>query len=92
MSERIEELEQRVLSALPKGLFIGGEWIETANTVPVENPATGQVFAEVADATPEQALQALDAASDAAPAWAATDPRDRAEILRRIFTLIEQKK
>ncbi len=92
MSERIEELEQRVLSALPKGLFIGGEWIETANTVPVENPATGQVFAEVADATPEQALQALDAASDAAPAWAATDPRDRAEILRRIFTLIDQKK
>lgn len=92
MSERTEQLEQRVLEALPKGLFIGGEWVATAKTIPVENPATGQAFAEVADATPEQAMQALDAASDAAAGWAASNPRDRAEVLRRIFTLIAEKK
>jgi len=35
MSDRIAQLEQQVLEALPKGLFIGGEWIETSSTIPV---------------------------------------------------------
>ena len=70
MSDRIAQLEQQVLEALPKGLFIGGEWIETSSTIPVENPAKGAPFAEIADATPEQAVLALDAACDAAASWA----------------------
>ena len=44
------------LGAVPKGLFIGGGWIDTAPTVKVENPATGEVIAEVADATPAQGM------------------------------------
>ena len=51
MSDRIAQLEQQVLEALPKGLFIGGEWIETSSTIPVENPAKGAPFAEIADGT-----------------------------------------
>ncbi|BEH00935.1 Succinate-semialdehyde dehydrogenase [bioreactor metagenome] len=92
MSDRIAQLEQQVLEALPKGLFIGGEWIETSSTIPVENPAKGAPFAEIADATPEQAVLALDAACDAAASWAATKPRERAELLRRVFDLINERK
>ncbi len=92
MTENIQALEQKVLDALPKGLFIGGEWIQTANTIPVENPAKGETFAEVADATPEQAMQALDAAADASKDWANTKPRERAELLRRVFDMIEERK
>ena len=76
---------------MPKGLFIGGEWVETAGRVKVENPATGEVVAEVADATAKQGRQALDAAVGAAQSWAATDPRERGEILRRAFDLLHER-
>ena len=53
--------------------------------VPVEDPSTGETIAEVADATVEDAIAALDAAVAAQAAWAATPPRERAEILRRAY-------
>ncbi len=83
-ADRIES----VVGAVPKGLLIGGRWIDTKPTVKVENPATGEIFAEVADATPEQGLEALAAAVAARDAWAATDPRARGEMLRRAFELL----
>ena len=55
---------------------------------PVENPATDETLAEVADASPEQGIAALDAAVAAQESWAATDPRERGEILRKAFELI----
>ena len=53
-----------------------------------EDPSTGEVLAEVADASPADAMAALDAAVEAAPAWAAHPPRERGEILRRAFEMI----
>jgi pyruvate/2-oxoglutarate/acetoin dehydrogenase E1 component len=44
---------------------------------------TEEPLAEVADGTVEDALDAVTAAQDALPGWAATPPRQRAEILRR---------
>jgi succinate-semialdehyde dehydrogenase/glutarate-semialdehyde dehydrogenase len=49
----------------------------------VENPATGEPLCTVADATPEQGLEALDAAVAVQDDWSATDPRVRGEILRK---------
>lgn len=83
-----EETVSRVLKAVPTGLLIGGKWIDTEQTIDVENPATGQTIAQVADATPEQGMAALDAAVAAADDWAATDPRARGEILRAAFELL----
>jgi succinate-semialdehyde dehydrogenase/glutarate-semialdehyde dehydrogenase len=80
-----------VIQSVPTGLFIGGEWIGTAGGVDVENPATGDLLATVADAGPEQGKQALDAAVAAQKDWAATDPRDRGELLRRAFELLQQR-
>ena len=84
--------EQRVLDAVPKQLYIGGEWREgSKGTIPVEDPATGETLVEVADASAGDAKSALDAAVEAGPEWAQCPPRERGEILRRAFdTIIER--
>jgi succinate-semialdehyde dehydrogenase / glutarate-semialdehyde dehydrogenase len=81
--------EQAVLDAVPKQLFIAGEWRDgSGGTLPVEDPATGETLVEVADATPEDALAALAAAADVQAEWAQHPPRERGEILRRAFEAI----
>jgi succinate-semialdehyde dehydrogenase/glutarate-semialdehyde dehydrogenase len=86
-----DEQVSRVLNAVPKGLLIGGKWISTEGSVKVEDPATGNIIAEVADGSPEQGIEALDAAVAAAGGWAATDPRARGEILRKAFELLVER-
>lgn len=67
-------------------LWIGGRAIPGANDqIPVLNPSTGETIATVANANPRQAIEAIDAAAAALPAWKAMSPRERAEILRRCF-------
>ncbi|WP_232547006.1 NAD-dependent succinate-semialdehyde dehydrogenase [Propioniciclava soli] len=74
---------------LPSGLFIGGTWRDGARgTIAVDNPATGETIAHVADGGVDDGLAALEAAAAAASAWARTPPRERAEILRRAFDLV----
>jgi succinate-semialdehyde dehydrogenase / glutarate-semialdehyde dehydrogenase len=77
--------ERDVVAAVPRGLWIGGEWRETDATLPVDDPATGEVLAQVADATADDAIAALDAAVAVQDDWAAHPPRERGEILRRAF-------
>lgn len=86
-----DEQVSRVLNAVPKGLLIGGKWISTDKSIPVEDPSTGEVIASVADASPEQGIEALDAAVAASADWAATDPRERGEILRKAFELLIER-
>ncbi|HWC35877.1 MAG TPA: NAD-dependent succinate-semialdehyde dehydrogenase [Mycobacteriales bacterium] len=85
--------EKRVVDAVPKGLFIGGKWREssTGATLDVEDPSTEQSLCAVADGSADDAVAALDAACDAADSWAATPPRDRGEILRRAFELMNER-
>jgi succinate-semialdehyde dehydrogenase/glutarate-semialdehyde dehydrogenase len=79
--------EQTVVDSVNKQLYIGGEWRDASGgvTLPVEDPSTAEALCEVADATPEDAVSALDAASEAQAEWAKHPPRERAEILRRAF-------
>ena len=74
----------------PTNLFIGGTWRPSASgkRIDVFDPATEQRLASVADATPDDAKSAVDAAAKAAPGWAATPPRRRSEILTRCFQLM----
>ena len=69
----------------PTELLIGGVFVAArANrTFAVEDPATGCILAEVADADAEDCLAALGAAVAAQAAWARVAPRERARILRR---------
>jgi succinate-semialdehyde dehydrogenase/glutarate-semialdehyde dehydrogenase len=72
-----------------QGLYIGGRW-EAGTGIPVYNPATGDILAEVPDAAVEDALRAVDAAAAAAAGWRATPPRQRSEILRRWYQLMAE--
>jgi succinate-semialdehyde dehydrogenase/glutarate-semialdehyde dehydrogenase len=85
--------ESRVLSAVRTDLYVGGQWRPAASgrTVAVEDPATGETIAEVADAGPEEGLEALAIAVEHQGAWARTAPRDRGEILRRAFELMVER-
>jgi succinate-semialdehyde dehydrogenase/glutarate-semialdehyde dehydrogenase len=85
--------EEEVLAKVPTGLFIGGAWREASDggTIAVEDPATGQTLTSVASATPADGGAALDAAVDAQAGWAATAPRDRAELLRAAFDLLTER-
>jgi len=85
--------EAELLASLPQGLFINGEWVPaTAGaTFAVRDPATGAVLAQVADASPEDGIRALDAAVAAQVEWAATAPRVRSDILRKAFDLVRER-
>ena len=73
-----------------RGLYIGGSWrqAEGERRFDVFDPADGSVLTSVADGSPADAVQALDAAVAAQADWAATAPRERSEILRRAFDLL----
>ena len=81
------QAELRVIDDVPKTLLVGGHWQEAGGgaTFPVHDPSTGETLCEVADASPDDGLDALAAAADAQAGWAAQPPRERAEILRRAF-------
>ena len=74
-------------------LFIGGRWVpaEDGERFEVRDPGTEEVVAEVAAAGAGDARAAAQAAADAQPGWAATAPRERAEVLRRSWELLTQR-
>ncbi|MFI2279958.1 NAD-dependent succinate-semialdehyde dehydrogenase [Nocardia beijingensis] len=76
--------ERAAIDTVPRGLFIQGRWRTTAGTLPVFDPATGALLCEVADASPDDGLAALDAACAAQAEWAATAPRERSDLLMRV--------
>ncbi|GAA3594967.1 NAD-dependent succinate-semialdehyde dehydrogenase [Klugiella xanthotipulae] len=86
--------EMELLSRVPSGLYRNGEWVraEGDTTLTVSDPATGQPLKTIANASPADGLAALDAADAAQAAWAATAPRVRAEILRRAFDLLQERR
>ena len=86
----LTERESALLASVPTGLLINGEWRNAASgaTFSVEDPSTGGVLANIADAGAEDGAAALDAAVAAQDSWAATAPRARAEILRKAFDLV----
>ncbi len=65
-------------------LFIDGEWVEPAGgRYDVINPATEAVVGRAPEASRQQVYDAAAAARAAFPAWSATKPEQRAEILHR---------
>ncbi len=85
--------ERALLEGTPDRLFIAGEWVaaDGGRTLDVHDPSTGRVIRSIADASPADAVRALDAAVDAQDAWAATAPRQRGELLRRAWELVTER-
>ena len=75
-----ENRETALLAHVPDGLFIGGQWRAAGGgaTLPGFDPATGAA--------------AMDAAVEAFPSWAQTPARERGELLRRAFDLLQERK
>jgi succinate-semialdehyde dehydrogenase/glutarate-semialdehyde dehydrogenase len=86
--------EADVLASVNDGLFIDGVWREGSDrqTIEVRDPATGEVVKTIAAASVADGLAALDAADRAFPAWSRTPARERAEILRRAFDLLMERR
>lgn len=86
--------ESDLLSRVPTGLFIAGEWRSASDggTLDVMDPATGSVIHTIASATPDDARAAMNAAAEAQAEWAATAPRVRGEILRKAFDLMIERR
>lgn len=70
--------------------YVGGAWIAGDRTLPVDNPATGAVLAQVADLGADHTEAAIAAAVAAQPDWARRTAKERASVLRRWFDLIIQ--
>ena len=81
------------LEGVPTDLYIGGTWrgSEDGSRFDVTDPATGAVLTSVANGTVADGIAAVAAAHAAAPAWAATPPRQRGEILRKAFELMTER-
>jgi aminobutyraldehyde dehydrogenase len=66
-------------------MLIGAEFVTGHGEIEnVLDPATGMCIAEVRAASSQQVSAAVQAATRAFPAWAATVPKDRAAALLRI--------
>lgn len=70
------------------GILINGQPTGAASTFTVDDPASTDIIAEVADGTAAEATAAVDAAAAAFTGWAVTAPRRRAEVLRRGYELM----
>jgi succinate-semialdehyde dehydrogenase/glutarate-semialdehyde dehydrogenase len=80
-------------AAFQADLWIGGTSREahSSSRMAIVNPSDGTTITSVADAGPADARAAVDAAVAARPGWAATPPRERAEILRRCFEIMTDR-
>src|SRR5262245_4102919 len=73
-------------------LYVGGEWIEgRGGAFDDLNPFTGEVYARAARGTREDAARAVEAARQAAPAWAAAPPSERRRILLKAADVLERR-
>jgi len=75
------------------GLFIGGEFVEpkSGRWFPTISPSTEETLAEVAEADAADVARAVDAARDAAPAWRALAPAERAKYVFRIARQLQER-
>ncbi len=77
-------------SLLVEQSYVNGEWIDgdDGSTFVVNNPARGDVIANVADLSCAQVTDAIAAAKTAQKEWAAWTGKERAVVLRKWFDLM----
>ena len=75
---------------LKTNALIDGEWVssDTNDVLPVKNPATGDIIAEVAKSSANQTKMAIDASADAMENWKNLPAKARANLLRTWFELM----
>jgi succinate-semialdehyde dehydrogenase / glutarate-semialdehyde dehydrogenase len=76
------------LPLLQQAAFVGGEWVTSEVTLPVENPATGETLGHVPMLVAADATRAVDAAVAAQADWRQRSAKERSTILRGWFDRI----
>jgi acyl-CoA reductase-like NAD-dependent aldehyde dehydrogenase len=74
-------------------MYIGGEWVDAkgGKTFDDYNPATGELWAQIASGDRADAKAAIDAAHNARTAWADTPHPQRAAYLLKAADILEQR-
>src|SRR5438132_11200060 len=70
--------------------YIDGRWADadSGKSIPVNNPATGEVLGTVPNMGAAETRRAIEAANAAWPAWRKKTAKERANILRKWFNLM----
>jgi len=79
-------------SSFRRKYFAGGRWLDskTEKYMPVYNPSTGEIQAEVPCCTPEEVEYAIQCAKEAFPAWRDTPVMKRVQVLYRFRELLNE--
>ena len=77
------------LALIREHALIAGQAVTADATIPVDDPATGDVIGHVPDLGVAETGRAIQAAADAFPAWSRTPPHERAAFLREWARLID---
>ncbi len=75
-------------SLLETRAYINGAWVDGQGQIDVDNPARGDIIAQVADLSRDQVAGAIDAAYVAQKEWAQWTGKERANVLRKWFDLL----
>ncbi len=81
-------MQLRDSGLLRRQAYINGGWHAAGQNFPVDDPATGEVLAEVAELGTKETRLAIEAAQAAWPQWRALTGKERGAVLRRWFDLM----
>ncbi len=86
----IASLQLKDPSLFRQQCYINGAWLDadSGKTIPVTNPATGEILGTVPNMGAAETRRAIEAANAAWPAWRAKTAKERSIILRRWFDLM----
>jgi succinate-semialdehyde dehydrogenase / glutarate-semialdehyde dehydrogenase len=72
-------------------LYLNGQWLDPQDPLPVTNPGTTEVFAQVGTVPRETVAQAIQDAAAAWPTWRDTPGRERGQYLAAIADVLERR-
>jgi acyl-CoA reductase-like NAD-dependent aldehyde dehydrogenase len=91
MSMTITQSNPQAHSVSPKGMLIGGQWVDSASgaRLAVENPAKKTPVAEVPRGNAADVERAVAAATKAYAEWRKVPPRERGKVLLKIAEALQ---
>ncbi|RBI60006.1 aldehyde dehydrogenase [halophilic archaeon] len=90
MSQNMPSEAQYSITDDWNALYLDGEWVETEDSISVEDPSTRETVTEVPAATESDVNAAYEAAARAQPAWAETPPVKREELIQEFAQALEK--
>jgi succinate-semialdehyde dehydrogenase/glutarate-semialdehyde dehydrogenase len=87
----VETLKAQGRALIRDYALVAGERVRSGRTIPVDDPATGEIVGAAPGLGAAETERAIEAAAQAFTAWSATKPHERAAFLRRWADRIDAK-